>query len=93
MVNFELTDRIRGALKKSTTKDVFLPHDTKERFERMTYRRNIRVISLEDLKELSDSLKRIKDEQEDEYTQCKWVHELVVGSRVVGGQKFSPTRV
>jgi len=92
MVNFELTERIKGAIRHVSKNDTTLSTELKDKYNMYLYRKGVKVITLEDLKELSEHLRRIPDDpNEEEYLKtCKWVHELVVGSRVMTDKGFSP---
>lgn len=95
MVNFEFTERMKTALKHALKNSPSMSPETKDKFERYVYLKGVKVIALEDLRELSEHLRRIpEDPKEDEFFRsCKWVHELVVGSKVMSDKKFSPTKV
>jgi hypothetical protein len=92
MVNFELTDRIRKAYRHVLDSGIELNHDLKINFEKYSTLRSLKVVTLNELSQLSEALRRIP-EVEDPLRSCKFVHELVVGARVLPRDRFSPDKV
>ena len=92
MVNFELTERIRNGYRHVLESGIELSPEIKVKFEKNSTLRSIKVVSLDDLLELSNALRRIP-EHVDPLRSCKFVHELVVGARVLPRDRFSPDKV
>ncbi len=84
MSNFEVTSRIQGAAKHVLAYHTSLKTELREKFQRIL-NRDTDSVSLEDLNDLSYYLRKIPNKYADfeAIRACRWVHELVEGSRVV----------